>query len=107
MIPVNNNSFTVCHNRIHMKCLDRWIYYDYELMYFSAKIIGKTRHNNLIVAFNLESIAQGHIHKAIFCKRTGKCINRVGNKNTPEEFKRMYIKDFQLISSNNIHFNCR
>ena len=100
---MDNNLFTVCHNRIHMKYIGIWVY-DYVLMSFSAKIIGKTRHRNLIVVFNIESIDQGHIHKAIFCKKTGKCINKIGNKNTPEEFRRMYIKDFQLISSNNIHF---
>lgn len=110
-MTLDEHLFTVCIPFNKRFLLGGTCYYDYEteypyvkydIEYSSAKIIGRTRHNNLILVYRIELIAQGMIYKAIFCKKTGKCINVVGNKHIPQEFRRMYIKDFQLYSSNEI-----
>ena len=86
-----DNNIIVCYPCVNALFMGRWTY-DYELTSVYAKIVERTRHNNLVVIL----LGQRYKvpHKAIFCKRTGKCINRVGNKNTPEEFRRMFIKDY-------------
>ena len=90
-MQMDNNIITVCYPCINALFMGRWTY-DYELTSVYAKIVERTRHGNLVVIL----LGQRYKvpHKAIFCKRTGKCIDRVGNKNTPEQFKNMYIKDY-------------